>query len=121
MSKQPLIDKPREDVNAKKQVLAQIAIDWNGAAAGLPVRYSNQAMVQIHERDLLLSFFMTAPPLVIGTPEEVQEQLLEIDKIRPECLARISMNRHTLHSLIKIIQAKLTELEDAENESGAEV
>lgn len=57
---------------------------------------------------------MSIPPLLLGSAEEVLEQLKTITSIKPECIARISIAPHTFESLIEVMQVKLDEFKTSE-------
>lgn len=86
-----------------------VFVDWHGSTEGVSVGHANQVTVQLHEREMILSFFMFSPPILLGTQEDILAQAEEIKKITPECIARISIAPHTFESLIAVMQGKLNE------------
>ena len=104
-------DVPRAGGN--ETVLRKIPIDWQASLSGVPVRYTNQVTVQPVEDQLLLTFFMIVPPMALGTPEEVFEQLSKVDSIVPECFSRVLVSQQTAERLIEILQARLMELKSS--------
>src|SRR5688500_8277396 len=56
---------------------------------GLVGRYANHAIVQIGAHECNLLFFEVRPPLLMGSPEEVQEQAKGIKSVSAECVSRI--------------------------------
>src|SRR5438046_1579092 len=86
-----------------------VLVDWHGASEGVSIGHANQVTVQVHEREMILSFFMFCPPVLLGTTEEVLVQAESITKLEPECVGRISVAPHTFEALIGIMQGKLDE------------
>lgn len=97
-------------VEEKETVIRRLPIDWQGSLSGIPVRYTNQVTVQPVEDQLLLSFFVIVPPMALGTPEEVFEQLSKVESIVPECFSRVLLSQQTTEKLIEILQARLADL-----------
>jgi hypothetical protein len=87
----------------------ELLIDWPGSAMGVPVRHANQAIVQVVEHELNLTFFQFNPPVVIGAGPEVSKQLRGMDTIVPDCVARINMSARTAKGLIEALQNQFDE------------
>lgn len=85
-------------------------IDWNGAAQKVPLQHTNQAVVQIVEHEVNLSFFLFSPPVLIAsTAEEAATQMQGVESIVPDCLARINMSAVTAKGLIEALQKQFDE------------
>jgi hypothetical protein len=98
----------------KPQEFVTLSYDWQGAADVVPMRHANQVMAQVHGQELLLLFFVTSPPILIGTPDQVRTQVESITTLKTECVARISLNPKMLKSTIDLMQTKLAEYEATE-------
>ena len=67
----------------------------------------NFATVQREGQQFHLSFFEIRPPILIGTEEQVKEQLDEIESVQAHCLARIVMSSDRAEGLIAALSTQL--------------
>lgn len=81
----------------------QLAIDFQ-FPEGLVGRYANHAVVQLGEHDCHISFFEIQPPLILGTPEQMQEQVKSLKTVPAKCIARIVLAKELVPSIIKAMQ-----------------
>ena len=98
-----------EKVSKSPEGMFELPIDWYGATEGVAVQHSNQVLVQIHEKEMILSFFYYSPPVLMGNAQQVKTQLDSITALKPECLGRISLPTDTFKSLAEILAKKVQE------------
>jgi hypothetical protein len=67
-------------------------------------RYANQLIVQMGPMECNLSFFEVRPPVIVGTPEQMQEQAKKLTSIRAECVARIVAAPESIPMFISLLQ-----------------
>jgi hypothetical protein len=88
---------------ATSQVGLPLPIEWH-FPEGLVGSYANQALVQMGLMECNIAFFEIRPPLMFGTPEQIQEQAKKITEVRAECVARIVVPHDLMPTLISILQ-----------------
>lgn len=82
-------------------------------------QYATNLLVQHSENDYYLSFFEMIPPVLLGTDEEKDSQLKQIESVRAKCVARIIVSGKKLPGFVKAIQDNLERFqgESASDES----
>ena len=70
-------------------------------------RYANNFTIQHTDYEFVISFFETFPPLVLGSPDERQAQLEQIESVPAKCVARIVISPERVQDLIQILAANL--------------
>ena len=83
-----------------------VPIKWHIPASTV-TRYATNFVVQHTEREFIISFFETWPPIILGTPEEKMAELLKIESATAECVARIVVAAERMPDLIRILQGNL--------------
>jgi hypothetical protein len=73
----------------------------------LQSRYSNNFLVQHSDGEFIISFFEVLPPVVLGEPQQVIEQLRQIKSVRADCVARIIVPSEKMPDLIRVLQDNL--------------
>ncbi len=66
--------------------------------------YSNYALVQNGQFECQISFFDIKPPVLLGTPEEIQEQVKKLTHVSGNCVARIIVAKEFVPLLIATLQ-----------------
>jgi hypothetical protein len=74
-------------------------------------RYATNLAIQHSEHEFILSFFEAKPPLLIGTPEELKKQVLNIKSIKAECVARIIISAERMPTFVKVLQDNLAQFQ----------
>ena len=80
----------------------QISIQYD-AGDNVVTRIATQSLLQFTGQEYLLSFYEVRPPLVVGSPDEMQRQLDKIDSVRGECIARLAFTPVRLRELSEVI------------------
>jgi hypothetical protein len=83
-----------------------LPIDWH-VSENIQSRYASNVFVQAGEHELILSFFETIPPMLLGSPEENRAKLLQQGAVRAECVARIIVAPDLVPKLIQALQTTL--------------
>lgn len=73
----------------------------------VPTRYATHIVAQHGDREFLISFFEVWPPLLLGTPEEIQAQIEQTDHVKAKCVARIVVSADRLTEFIQVLQNNL--------------
>lgn len=81
-----------------------LPIDWH-FPENLQSRYANHMLVQFDEHEFHVSFFEAAPPILIGSPEELDRRLKELKSIRATCVARIVIPQGKMQDFITALQS----------------
>jgi hypothetical protein len=79
-----------------------IPIEWY-VPDHIESKYANNLVVQHGENEIIISFFETRPPLILGTPEDI-ERLARLESIRSECVARIIVSPSKMPAFIEALQ-----------------
>lgn len=82
-----------------------LPIDWH-IPDGFQSRYANNVLVQAGQFEVIISFFETQLPMLLGTPEENKEKLTELGSVRAECVSRIIVSPELVPSIINALQAE---------------
>lgn len=70
-------------------------------------KYVNTAIVQRTDSEFVLTFFERFPPLLVGNPDQIAEQLESLESIRATCVARLVLSSSTMSELIELLQQNL--------------
>lgn len=81
----------------------QLPLEWH-LPEDLPSHYVNNIVVQQTPHEFIISFFETLPPLILGSPEEQQQQLEALTSVRAKCVARIIVNPNRMKDFIQALQ-----------------
>lgn len=85
----------------------RVPVVWVGAE-DVPVLAANQMVVQHSAQDeFILTFGHLTPPVVLGTPQQRQEQLERMTFVAIKPVARVGFNRQRLEELSRILQEHL--------------
>jgi len=68
-------------------------------------RYATNMQVHHSEHEFVLSFFEAQMPALSGSPDEVSAQLQELDSIRADCVARITVAASRMPEFLKALQS----------------
>jgi len=71
---------------------------------GIPSRYANNMIVQAGQCEAIISFFETQLPIVVGNRKNIGKQ---IEKLRLDCVGKISVPPQLLPVLIKALKSGL--------------
>ncbi len=69
--------------------------------------FANHMLVQFDKHEYQVSFFELPPPIVIGEPEMMQDQIDQLKKVRATCVARIIISAERMPSFVKALQDNL--------------
>lgn len=70
-------------------------------------RYATHFVVQHSENEFLISFFEIWPPILLGTPNEIEAQVDEIESIPAKCVGRVVVAADKFPEFIRILQENL--------------
>lgn len=77
---------------------AVIPVRWIVPESVTP-RYATNFTLQRTEHEYILSFFQIVPPLIVGGPEQVAEQIQGIHEIQAKCLFQVIIAEDRLPEL----------------------
>lgn len=83
-----------------------ITINWE-IPSDVVAQYTNNFVVQHTPDAFFLSFYQIRPPIILGTPEERQKQLDQIDSANARFLTQVAMSPAQMAQLIKGLQENL--------------
>lgn len=83
-----------------------LPLEWN-IPDDIIARYATNMIVQRTENEFLISFFETKPPLLLGNPEEISEQVKKIKSVKANCVAQIIVAADKMPSFIDALQSNL--------------
>jgi len=71
-------------------------------------RYATNVVVQHTEHEFIVSFFELERPPLLGSPEQIAEQLKQLDEVRAKCVARIIVAPRRMEGFVKAMQENLS-------------
>jgi len=84
----------------------RIPIEWY-VPESIVSRYATNIVVQHGEHEFVISFHEMQPPVLLGTPEEVEAGLEQIESIRANCVARVVVAAERMPDFIQVLQESL--------------
>jgi hypothetical protein len=64
-------------------------------------KYATNITIQRTENEFIISFFEIVPPLFVGSPEYIKENLEKLENIRANCIARIIVSERRMAAFSK--------------------
>jgi hypothetical protein len=83
-----------------------------------PKGYATNLVVQHTEHEFILSFFEIPPPLLVGSPEQIEEQLKKVSSVRGECIAQITVAASRMAEFISTLQTNFENYQITFNTEG---
>jgi hypothetical protein len=84
-----------------------VRIAWVGVD-DVPIAFVNQVIGQIDDRgEVIITFGQATPPVLIGTPEEQQQEAAAVPFVPVRPVARLSMSRTRLQELVGVLNQTL--------------
>lgn len=80
----------------------EIPIDWESPHA--PVVFSDSVVVRNTGHEFILYFYQVLPPLLVGTPEQQEEQIKKIDALKAFNVASVMIAPTRIPELIRLLQ-----------------
>ena len=78
----------------------------------LPILFANAFFLQASgDGTFILTVAQAAPPIFVGTPDEQQEQLLQLGSVSGRPLVRIAVSAAKLREFADVVQGTLTATE----------
>lgn len=77
----------------------------------MPGGYSNNMLVNHSEHEFNLYFYEVVPPIILGSTEEKQEMIDELESIDALPVARVIVSAKKLKSIIRALQTNLEQYE----------
>ena len=72
-----------------------------------PCQYATNLVVQHTEHEFIISFFRASPPILLGTMDEVKEQLKDIQSVPAQCVARVVVAVSRMPEFVQVFQQNL--------------
>jgi len=69
-------------------------------------RYANNMVIQHSDQEFIISFFEVFPPLLFGTPGDL-DKVAALKSVRGECVARVIVSAERLPIFIQALQTNL--------------
>ena len=83
----------------------QILVEWH-IPEGIVSKYATNMVVQHSDQEFILSFFELLPPMIFGTPQDL-EKLDNMSAVRAECIARVIVSAERMPKFIQALQQTL--------------
>lgn len=85
----------------------QVPVVWVGLE-DTPIQLANTFQVQVSAPgEILLNVAQTAPPTLIGTPEERSTQIRALPFVQARTIGRMALTPHRVRELVGILQQAL--------------
>lgn len=94
--------------NAQAQDDVQIPLRFN-IPSGMTSRYAHHMLVQPGEHEVTISFFEVFPPLLLGSPDE-QKEILINEGVKAECVARVTIAKARYFGFVKAWESIIEQL-----------
>jgi len=91
-----------------------LPIKWH-IPDNLITRYSNNVVIQSNGAEFILSFFEVIPPILIGSPDDIQVNLEGVDSIPATCVARVVVSIAQVQAIIDTLQNNLNAFQNAQD------
>jgi hypothetical protein len=82
----------------------EIPIVWVGVEDAR-ILFANQFLGQVEQQEIVLTFGQVTPPVLLGPPERLAQQVERLGFIPVKTVARFGMTRARLEELIGVLQA----------------
>ncbi len=73
-----------------------------------PSVYATNITVRHTEHEFIIGFYEALPPLILGSEEERSQQLAELQKVRAQCVARVSVAASRMGDFVRALQGNYT-------------
>lgn len=90
--------------------------DW----ADVPLSFANQFVLQNNEHEVYLTIGQLAPPLLVGTPEELRAQAEDLQFVPAHCIARLIMTLEQTKQLHGALTQHLDLIEKQRDRGGGD-
>lgn len=105
--------------NARVSTGKEFILEWN-IPDDIVARYATNMIVQRSEHEFIISFFEVKPPLLLGSPEEINEKLSKIKSVQANCVAQIIVAADKMSSFVEALQKNLEKSGKRRVEKGVE-
>lgn len=97
-----------------------VPLVWSGPE-DVPILFANAFVSQFDNVDgFIVTVGQITPPALIGTPDEVREQVAEIEFVAVKPVVRLGLTRFRMVELIAILQANLDQYDRASTMRGGD-
>lgn len=93
----------------------RLPIEWHIPDTVAP-RHATNVVVQQLEHEFVISFFELIPPIILGSPEEQEQQVRNLKAVRATCVARIVVSANRMPGFVNALQNGLDRLQDGLDE-----
>ena len=83
-----------------------------------PIAFANAILVQNQQDEFILTLAQIAPPVALGTEEEIQRQLQSVPFVPARGLGRYGFTRRRLVELIQALETNLKAHDDVFGQEG---
>ncbi len=84
----------------------ELPLAWVGLDE-VPIQFANQFVIQFQPNEFVISIGQATPPAIVGTPDQIAEQIAEVEFVPVRPIARIGLNRDRIVELLAALQANL--------------
>lgn len=88
------------------EAIKELPLEWY-IPDDLPCQYATNMVVQHSEHEFIVSFFRASPPIILGPPESVKDQIQGLESVRAECVARVIVSAGRMEGFIESLQTNL--------------
>ena len=83
----------------------QVVVEWH-IPENVVTKYATNMVVQHSDQEFILSFFEILPPIILGTPQDL-EKLETLSSVRAECIARVIVSAERMPRFVQVLQQNL--------------
>jgi len=92
------------DADDQRGTVVNVPLVWVNLEES-PTYFVNQFIGQVEQDDISLAFGTVAPPLLVGTPEEIAEAANKLRYVPVRTVCRLALTRSRLEELIINLQS----------------
>lgn len=96
----------KKTTRAKKVPAEGAKIEWR-IPQSLPSYFVTNIVVQNNEDAFSLSFFEAKPPILLGTPEEIEAQRAQTTSVDADCVARVVVSPRKMREFVEVLNRSL--------------
>ena len=91
-----------------REVPLQFTVDRS-----IATKHTTNLVIQSSEQEILLSFFEAVPPIIVGSPQQIEEALKKATSLEAQCVARLVVTPSKFAEFVQILNQALTGIRSA--------
>ncbi len=114
----PKTTKSSAGEKSKEKKALIVPLEWY-VPDHMTTTYATNFVVQQTGQEVILSFFEAEKPVLLGTTEQVEQELSRLKSIRAKCVARIVVTPDKIPGIIEALRSSASKRENKDAEGTA--